>query len=76
MRVSSRGESIGGPDVYDDLRQNFGFHSSYSGIHPSYFLSHILLGLVSALVRVSFEALYHANHVMCECLAIIPSVKV
>jgi hypothetical protein len=49
MRVLSRGESIGGLDVYyDDLRQDFGFHS-YSGIHPSYFLSHILLGLVSAL---------------------------
>jgi hypothetical protein len=74
MRVSSREGSIGGPDVHDDLRQNFGFNS-YSGIHPSYFLSHILLGLVSALVRVAFESVYHTNHVLCECLAIVPSAK-
>jgi hypothetical protein len=51
-----------------------GFHS-YSGIHPSYFLSHVLLGFVSALGRVSLEGINHANHVSCECLAIVPSAK-
>jgi hypothetical protein len=71
MRVLSRG-SIGGLDVHDDLRQNFGFHS-YSGIHPSYFSSCMLLGLVSALGGVLFNA-KHVTHVMCGNLASAKSV--
>jgi hypothetical protein len=72
MRVLSREGSIGGPDVHDDLRQDFGFHS-YSGIHPSCFLLHVLLGLFSALVKVSFDHSSLSTMLTACCASVWPS---